>query len=279
MKLLSILLILASALLAQDPTQAPPPTYDYDSAAPGVQGPKSPLLAGYTYRSFRAYQVAVPVIVPVADLQAILPSGYIATPTVSGGNTTTVTLNFILDQRFQPDVTNPTTYGPTSALLVTATVTNSNRQIARQEIIFPCFEASADVDKLNAVFGANTTRLAKVTASATEEKGMLKFAFEISDSGIGLDLTMSAEAPDTLNTRAASDPVAYPFRAFTGLVPDAAFYAASQADAISVPTAAAKLKLHSPGHRLYFPAGALSILDFGTSVTFSRGVEFMLKFE
>jgi hypothetical protein len=57
------------------------------------------------------------------------------------------------------------------------------------------------------------------------------------------------------------------------------FFASSQSDTISVAPTSAKLKLHSPGHRLYFPAGALSIQDYGASITFSRGVEFIIKFE
>lgn len=274
-----VLAQLTSVVLAQSGTVAPPMTYDYDPAVAGTQGPKSPLLAGYSYRSVRSYQVAVPVIVPLADLQAILAKGYTALPTVAGSTFSALTLNLIFDQRFQPAADSSTTYGPTSALLVTATVLNSNFATPRQEIIFPCFEASSDVDKLNGTFGVDAARLAEVKASAVEEKGILKFSFAVTDSAIGMALTVEAQAPDTINTRVVSDPVGLPFRSFNGLVPSNSFWATSQSDNLAVPVAAAKVKIHSPGHRLYFPAGALSIIDIGPTVTFSRGVEFFIRFE
>jgi hypothetical protein len=81
------------------------PACDYDLATPGTQAPTSPLLSGYTYRSVRAYQIAVPVLVPLTELRAALPPGF--TPITTTPGVATVMLNFFLDQRFQPAVGGP----------------------------------------------------------------------------------------------------------------------------------------------------------------------------
>lgn len=258
--------------------QSGPPTYDYDSLTPGTQGPQSPLLAGYTYRSVRAYQVAIPVLVPRAELQALLPAGFVPIATPAGSDTATVTLNFFLDQRFQPQV-NGEVYGPTTALLATTNATNTTLSQPRTEILFPIFEVSGGEAELNAVFGANAARKAKVTAEIEQEEGTMKFKFKVVDGGIGMNLEASAEGSMNINTRAKSDPVGIPFRSFSGFTPNNAFWAASQSDTLAVPAATAKAKVSAPNGRLQMVTGSLPILGFGANVTFSRGVEFFLRFE
>ena len=88
-----------------------------------------------------------------------------------------------------------------------------------------------------------------------------------------------AESSANINNRSVSDPVGLAFRAFNGISPNRAFRAASQSDTLAVPVADAKLKLNVPGHRLHFPAGSLTIVDTGANITFSRNVEFIIKFE
>ena len=258
--------------------EGPPPTYDYDWLTPGTQPPQSPLLDGYTYRSVRTYQVAIPVLVPLDELQAVLPPGFVAIATPAGSATATVTLNLFLDQRFQPTVGGPT-YGPTSALLVTVTALNNNLATPRSEIVFPAFEASAYINELNAAFGPGSARLAKVEVEIEEKKGKLHFSFELSDPGIGFKLKAEAEGPAAINNRVISDPVGLAFRTFNGYTPNQAFRASSQSDTLSIPSASAGVKLSAPGNQLQLPTGKLSILGLGANVTFSRGVEFVLKFE
>ena len=269
--------LIAGALVAAGlMAQSGPPTYDYDLATPGTQGPTSALLNGYTYRSVRQYQIAVPVLVPVDALTAALPPGFVPVPSAPG--TATVTLNFFLDQRFQPAVGGPT-YGPVTALLATTTATNTTVVPSRNEIVFPLFEVSGGVAELNAVFGAGAARLAKVEAEIEQADGVMKFQFKVEDKGIGLKMEASVEGSMDLNTRAKSDPVGLPFRAFNGFVPSQAFWAASQADTLTIPAATAKTKLLSTGNRLVFKTGSMPILGLGANVTLSRGVEFFLKFE
>jgi hypothetical protein len=107
---------LAGSAVAAGPTGASPPAYDYDPTTPGVQPPTSPLLAGYNYRSVRTYQVTFPVLVPLDQLQAIMPPQFSATPSAAGASTSTLNLAFFLDQRF--DVGGTGTFGPVSGVLV-----------------------------------------------------------------------------------------------------------------------------------------------------------------
>ena len=261
---------------AQTPSGSPPPTYDYDATVPGTQPPKSPLVAGYDYRSVRTYQVTIPVLVPLAQLQAIMPAGFSALPSAPGANTATLSLAFFLDQRFERTSVNQS-YGPVSALLVSTTARNDIA--GRNEIVFPAFEASGEIAALNASFGPGSARLADVKVAIEQQNGMMRFSFDINDPGLGFKIRAEAESPAAINNRTMSDPVLLPFRTFNGRTPNNAFWAASQSDTLAVPTAAANVKLHATGNRLRFPAGTLSIVGLGPTVTFSRNVEFILKFE
>jgi hypothetical protein len=272
----TLLLSTFAAVLPAAFAQAPP-TYDYAPAIAGTQRPTSALLTDFTYRSVRPYQMAVPVLVPMAEMQAILPPGFTAIASPVGSTTSALTLSFFLDQRFQPTAPSPTTFGPTSAMLVSATVFNTT--LNRAELVFPSFEASAYIAELNTAFGPGSARLAEVTASVSEAKGKLKFSFDVQDSAIGFKITVEAESSADINNRSISDPVGLAFRTFDGFVANAPFRAASQSDTLAVPVADALLKLNAPGHRLNFPAGSLTIVGYGANVTFSRNVEFILKFE
>src|SRR5712691_2463308 len=63
-----------------------PPTYDYDTATPGTQPPTSPLLAGAEARFVRTLALLFNVIVPLTELQAILPAGFTATELPPAGS-------------------------------------------------------------------------------------------------------------------------------------------------------------------------------------------------
>ncbi len=272
-------LIAGPVLLTQGTgSGSPPPTYDYDANTPGVQGPTSPLLAGYTYRSVRTYQFTIPVLVDLSDLTYLMPPGFTPVATQAGSTTAQVNLSFFMDQRFQTKPDGPN-YGPTSAVLGYVTAVNSNLSPSRQELVFTMFEAGSEVDALNAAFGAGSARLAHVNASVTESGGLLRYQFDISDPEIGLRLRAKAECPATVNTRATSDPVGLPFRTTNGLVPNNAFRATSRSDTLSLTPAAANVTLTAAGNHLHFPTGAIRIKGIGSTVTFNRGVEFFLKFE
>jgi hypothetical protein len=263
---------------AQTGSGSPPPTYDYDPDIAGTQPPKSPLVADYEYRSARTYQVSIPVLVPLSELQAILPAGYTAIASPAESQTASLSLVFFMDQRFERPGQGAT-YGPVSALLVSTTVVNNNVNPPRQELVFPSFSAGGEIDALNASFGPGSARLAEVKVNVEEKEGKLYFTFDVHDADLGFKIQAKAESPADLNTRAISDPVGLAFRTFNGKNPNNAFRAASQSDTLNIPTAQAKVKLQACGHKLRFPAGNLRIVGLGANVTFGRNVEFVLKFE
>lgn len=266
--------LLGAGLLAQ----SAPPTYDYDLQTPGTQAPTSPLLAGYTYRSVRTYQVAIPILVSVQELQAALPPGYIPIATPAGSDTATLALTFFFDQRFQPAV-GAQTLGPVTALLATTNVMNTTLATPRTEIVFPIFETSGWAKELNEAFGEGAARNAVVKGSMDQSDGQTKFKFKVRDREIGMSIDVEAEGSMDINTRAVSDPVGFAFRALDGWTPLKAFRAASQSDTLSVPMTSGRVKISTPGQRLNTRTGSLQILGLGANATISRGVEFIIKFE
>ncbi len=84
---------------AQTGSGSPPPTYDYSDMVPGTQGPTSLTVAGAENRLLRTFVVQVPVLVPLAELQAALPPGFNAVANPAGSNTGQVTASFFFQQR------------------------------------------------------------------------------------------------------------------------------------------------------------------------------------
>ena len=263
---------------AQTGSGSPPPTYDWDNSVPGVQQPTSPLVANPDFRSVRLYQVAFPVLVPLAELQGIMPAGFTAIATPAGSQTGTVNFLYIVDQRFERPTLGQT-YGPFTGILVTTNAVNNNVSPARTELVFPAFEVSSEVDALNAVFGPGSARLAKVKMKVVEKDGTIRFDFDVKDKSLGFHVEAGAEAPVTINTRTKSDPIGIALRAFNGFTPNRAVRAASISDFLAVPTASANATFETEDGQLHFPAGNLTILGLGPNITFSRNVEFVIKFE
>lgn len=263
---------------AQSAQGSPPPTYDYDASQPGTQPPTSPLVASHEFRSVRLYQLSIPVLVPVAELQAALPPGFHALATPAGSNTATLTLMFIYQQRFERAVVNQS-FGPFSGVLVSTTILNTNVTPARQEILFPAFEVSDWAGPLNDSFGPGSARQANVKVDIGEKDGTLRLKFDVHDPASGFKVKAQAESPVNINTRSTSDPIGLPFRTLGGLTPNDAFRGASQSDTLSVPAAAAGPQVDAPAGRLRLPGGDVTILALGANVSFSRNVEFFLKFE
>jgi hypothetical protein len=271
MALASLMCLLgAVAVSAQTAPSFPPPTYDFDPLLPGAQPPKSPLLAGYHYRSVRTYQISIPVLVPVSELQAILPPGFTALPSAEGATTATLSLGFFVDQRFERTAIGQS-FGPVSALLVSTTVLNTNVSPARRELVFPSFEASGEIDALNASFGPGSAKLADVKVKIEQANGVSSFSFDISNPVSGFKISADVVGPSAINTRTVSDPVGLPFRTFNGRTANNAFWAASQSDTLAVPATPESVKVTSPGKRLRFPGGTVSMVGIGANLTFSWG--------
>ena len=101
------ILVLTVATLALQPSRAhaqQPPTYDFDPAVPGVQGPTSPLLAAPYTHFFRTISLNVPLLVPAAELQAALPPGFTALPDALGRATVTALFSYMVTDAEQAPV-------------------------------------------------------------------------------------------------------------------------------------------------------------------------------
>src|SRR4029453_17533742 len=86
------ILVLTVPTLTLQPARAyaqQPPTYDFNPAVPGIQGPTSPLLAAPYTHFFRTISLNVPLLVPAGELQAALPPGFNALPDAQGRATVT----------------------------------------------------------------------------------------------------------------------------------------------------------------------------------------------
>jgi hypothetical protein len=247
---LALALVLRERGMAQGTgaTGAPPPTYDYNAATPGVQPPTSPLVANPATHQLRTHQLAVPVLVPLAEVQAVLPSGFNAVESAPGSGTATVTLVFIYQQRFER-IGNGT-FGPAWGLQVSLTALNTNVEPDRLEAILPALELSdaAVVDATNAAFGPGSSRLAETKVDIKEEGGRLRFRFHVVDKAIGLNVKVSAEGPAAIVTRGRFDPAPVPSRTVdNGRAPNPPSRNAAQFDSSAVPTSDADLDLDVAG--------------------------------
>ncbi len=274
----ALMALLAGSATAATPDGSPPPTYDYDNGTAGTQPPRALSLAHYDYRSVRTYQVTFTALVPRTQLQAVLPPGFTALPAPLDSTTSSISLSFFADQRFER--VGVGSFGPVSAVLVSTTATNTNLSPPRPELVFPAFEASGEVDALNDAFGPGSARLADVSLAIKQADGKTEFSFRVRDESLGLKLSAAATSPSAINLRSISDPVGVAFRTLNdGRHPNQAFRAASQSDTLTLPSGAANAHLKADGNKLRLPAGVITLLSVGTSVTFARNVEFIVAFE
>jgi hypothetical protein len=260
------------------PTQGPPPAHDYDPTTSGVQGPTSPLLAAPDGRYFRGHQLAIGLLVPLAELQALLPDGFEALPSAAGADTSLVGLTFVYQQRSVH--ADGSLLGPISELLVGATVQNT--LLGRQESLFltAVVNDRAVVAAFNEQFGPGSHRYGDVAVLIEEAAGSLRFTFDVADPALGSHLRVAASGPAGLSNRLRFDPQPLPFRFLNG---DGragpASRAASQSDGQTVPTAMANVQVTANDGTLRLPSGSLTIGGVGPNVGMGRWLEVIAKLE
>jgi hypothetical protein len=233
-------------------------------------------MQGYEAHVFRTFQLNVPVIVPLAELQSILPTGFTALASPSGSSTAQITLGFVYHQRSERV---GSVDGPSSVLAVTALVHND--ALDRNETVLLANEQSdsTSVANANALFGEGTTRLAQVEAEIVEQDDLLDLNFDVTDEDLGLKLKVRATASAVNMTRVGQDPILTPFRAVNGTIAANSFFGANRYDNKSVPITSSNPRIEVPGMRLRLPGGDVSILNLGTAMTFQRWRDNYFKLE
>jgi hypothetical protein len=260
---------------AQTPTGSPPPSHGALS---------SPLLTGYEQRVVQLHHLSFTIIVALADLQAVLPPGYVALPRPSDPTTAQVTVVIAYQDRVElPAAFNGLTagtYGPSSHLSVEAVVRGASGD---NELAILVHERSTQdsVDLIDKAFGVGSARLADSINIDIEEEnegaGTLRFKFRVKDHTIGLDIAGEANTASAIVQRTTLNPDPIPLRFLNGFTPNTLFRVGSQGDLITVLVAPGTLLLKVPGGRLNLPVGDLTILGAGPIVRLSRNLELFLK--
>ena len=258
------------------PSGSPPSTYDFDSSTPGIDGPTSPLLAGYEERSLRMHMLRIFVLVPLSELQAQMPPGFTANPSPAGANTGLIILSFFY--RVRTEFTGLGSFGPASFLTVLTSSFNST--LLRNELlILANFSTDQDyVDAMNGLYGLDTTRLAEVSVDIEEGRGMLGLSFDVEEPQSGFKIKASGVSPTAIRTRTKLDPAALPVRFLNGssAASNNATKLANQGDSLTIPTVDAKVRLESGGI-LRLPGGQTKIQGLRPTVDFASNLEVFMK--
>lgn len=187
---------------AQVSIGSPPPTYDYVPGEPGTQPP--PVLGGpFTARELFTHSLRVGVFVPLAELQALLPPGFLARPFPAGSNTAIVNLQFNLQARLERPGMGPGfgNFGPSTTLQIDTSVLNPENVV---EGFFQLVHLASDEDGAvvrTSVFGLGSSRVAALNFEMEEEEGSLRITGAVKDKELGLDLRAEATGPSIFANR------------------------------------------------------------------------------
>jgi len=284
--LLGLMLVLlgSSQVGAQGPTPtgSPPPTYDYDPIKPGTQPPTSTLPGGllenYESRTLRTHRFGAQALVPLAEAQALLPPGYVATASPSGSSTAVV--NLFCEYQLRAEMSGVGSFGPASGLLVTLSAQNTNLGSRSEGLILATFlNDQSTVEAYNSNFGPGVARLAKTEVEIEEKGGKLRFTCNVEEEGLGFRLRLGAEGPAALVNRPKADPAAGFSRFLNGLTLGPAFRQATQADNVVVPAGSANVTVEAKDGKLHLPGGNLTLGLVTGSVNILRNIETFTKLE
>jgi hypothetical protein len=262
----------ATLTLRPSPACAQPSTYDYDADTPGVQGPTFPLFANSFTRFFRPISVNVPVLVPSADLQAALPSGFIAVSDAAGRSTISVLVSFQVTDAEQA----PATPYHTLVLLTAVTNTHLNR---RETLVLARFNSTQEsVDAQNLATGGGVKR-ADFEWDVGQKGGELSILVAI-EAEDGLALHVAARGSAQIDQRVKFDPNPSPFRFVDAGVALGSFRIASLFDQRVVTSNPTNVEVSAKDGRLELPGGgSLTVLGVGPTFIFSKSQEVWLAFE
>ena len=230
--------------------------------------PTAPIMQGYEAHVFRTFQLSVSVVVPLAQLQSILPAGFIALANPAGSDTAQVGMSLIFYQRSERAATGAD--GPASVLAVTALVRNS--LLSRNETVLLANEQNnpTSVANANSLFGEGTTRLADIEALIEEKKDSLRFRFEATDKDLRLRVKLQAFVPSLALTTVRQDSVATPFRALNGIIAGNSYFGANRYDVTTMTITEDNFDINVPQDVLHLPGGDLAIVGMGATIGVQR---------
>jgi hypothetical protein len=262
----------ATITLRPSPACAQPPTYDYDASTPGVQGPTFPLFASSFTRFFRPITVIVPVLVPAADLQAALPSGFNAVSDAVGRSTISALFSFQVTDAEQAPAT------PYHTLVLQTVATNTH--LSRREIlVLARFNSTQEsVDAQNLATGGGVRR-ADFEWEVGQKGGELSILVAI-EAEEGFALHVAARGSAQIDQRVKFDPNPSPFRFVDAGVALGSFRVASMFDQRVVTSDPTNVEVSAKDGRLELPGGgSLIVLGVGPTFIFLKSQEVWLAFE
>jgi hypothetical protein len=270
------ILDLAGATLTLQPARAydqQPPTYDFNAAVPGVQGPTSPLLAAPYTHFFRTISVNVPLLVPAGELQATLPPGFNALPDALGRATVTTLFSFMVTDAEQAPL------APYHTLVLLAGARNTALDRNEVLVLARFYSTQESVDAQNLTTGGGA-RLADFVWENAEKGGELEIRVQINSEEVGLGLSVVATGPSEMNQRITFDPNPFPFRWVDAGVALDSFSVGSIFDQRAVATTPTNIEVCAKDGRLKLPGGScVTVLGPGSPFAFSKGQAVYLDWE
>jgi hypothetical protein len=270
------ILVLTVATLALQPARADaqqPPTYDFDPAVPGVQGPTSPLLANPFTHFFRTISMNVPLLVPATELQVALPPGFNALPDALGRASINALFSFMVTDAEQA----PIAPYHTLVLLVGARNTTLGRNETLVLARFNSTQGSVDAQNLTTGGGA---WLADFEWEIAEKRGELEIGVDINSEEVGLGLRVAATGPAEMNQRIRFDPNSSRFRWVDAGMALNSFWVGSTFDQRAVASTPTNVQVSAKDGRLELPGGfSLTVLGPGATFVFQKGQVVYLDWE
>jgi hypothetical protein len=243
------------------------------------------VLANPTGRLFSAARLSVTTIVPLEDLQRILPPGFTANPLPAPNPPGLAGMGLGFDFQAQCDRAGAAPSG--SAPWMFALHLARNTALARNEVLGLAAEV-ADESFLNchqAVFGAGGSRLAELDANVRQKEGQLRIQYEVKDKAIGLHIKVRAEGPPAFTARNNhADPAGVLRTLDQGLFANPAQRFSIMADAVGVPITDRNFRL-TLGHdkddegddgtlgSIGLPGGRVRLVGVMPNFTFQRWFE------
>lgn len=261
-----------------------PPTHDYNTATVGTQPPTAAVLANPTGRLLASLRLSTMTIVPLEELQAILPAGFTANPLPPPNAPGLAGMGLLFDFQGQCDHFAAGTSSPASGLYALHIARNT--ALGRNELLNLAAEFSDDsfINCHRALLGPGGSRRADVELEVQEKGGQLQLKFEVEDEAIGLRVDVRAEGPATIIGRGHADPAGSPLRTLeNGMFANPAHRFSIMSDSLVVPTTTTNftLKAGNDGDgglgRLRLPGGTVKIVGLGPTFTLQRSFENFLQ--